>query len=143
MTEFEIERKISQYRNYIDSNNQEIKKLRDKLDELTYTKGKLNDSQNKLYEYRSAQKQIYQRMRNNHPNNRFAAAFSAGMLGCLDGPQSANAHENIETSIQKVKKEMCSIEAEIRDLNSENRRYRNRISDLEYELQQLELRSEE
>jgi hypothetical protein len=99
MTEFEIERKISQYRNYIDSNNQEIKKLRDKLDELTYTKGKLNDSQNKLYEYRSAQKQIYQRMRNDHPNNRFATTFSVGMLGCLDGPQSANAHGNIETSI--------------------------------------------
>jgi septal ring factor EnvC (AmiA/AmiB activator) len=82
-------------------------------------------------------------MRNNHQNNRFATAFSSGMLSCLDGSQSANAHENIETSIQKAKEKMCSIEAEIRDLKSENRRYRNRISDLEYELQQLELRSEE
>lgn len=110
MTEFEIERKITRYKNYIDSNNREIKKLHNQLDELSYTKGKLNSSQNKFCDYLTAQKQTYQRMRNNLQNNRFAVDFSVGMLGCLGGTQANKAHENISTSIQRVKNKINSIQ---------------------------------
>ncbi len=137
MRETEIERTVTRLRNTIDSNNREIKKLRNQLDELTYTKKKLNDSQNKLYDYHSTQKQTYQRMRSNYPNNRFAVKFSEGMLNCFNGSQSANAHENIAVSIQKVARKTSETESRIQELNSENRRCRNRISDLEYELEQM------
>ena len=109
MTKYEIEHKITRYKNYIDSNNYEIKKLHNQLDELSYTRDKLNSSQNKFSDYLTAQRQTYQRMQNNYQNNRFAANFSAGMLGCLDGTQASRAHENISTSIQKVKNKINNI----------------------------------
>lgn len=137
MTKYEIEHKITRYKNYIDSNNYEIKKLHNQLDELSYTRDKLNSSQNRFSDYLTAQRQTYQRMQNNYHNNRFAANFSAGMLGCLGGTQASRAHENISASIQKVKNKINNIENKVRELNSENRRYQNIIEDLKYDLRRL------
>ena len=137
MTKIQIQHKISAYNNYISSNEKDIRKLDNQLEEFSHIKGKLNDSQNKLYDYRTAQKKQYQTMRNNLTNNRFAVRFSEGMLGCLDGAESTKAHNNISASIQTVTSKINRVDNSIQELKNENRKYRNIISELQDELRQL------
>lgn len=137
MTRGEIDRQITRYRRYIDSNNCEIQKLRRQLDELSNTQGKLNGSQSRFSDYLSAQRGVFGRMNSNYRDNRFAVNFSQGMLGCLGGREAAGAHENISAAIQRVKSKSNAIDSRIQELNRENRKYWIRIDDLEYERRHL------
>lgn len=138
-----MRREISRLEAEINRNNEEIRKLEDRNDELKKIKGKFDETGEKLHDYQSRRRTTYEDLRYTLRNTKFAVQNADAMLEYIDGSYSKKAGEGVFLCIKKVEETIKKNEDKIEELKRRNGQLRNRISDLHDEIRREEERERE
>ena len=116
-----INNQIRLLENEIFSNNEEIRKLKKRINELKSIKGNLKSSDNKFSNYIDSKRYRFKGLRNTLFNTKFVVQCSEDMLEFINGRAAKNAINDFGEAIKEVDKVIYKKETKIDELESRNR----------------------
>lgn len=116
-----INNQIRLLENEMISNNEEIRKLKKRINELKSIKGNLKRSDNKFSNYINSKRYRFKRLRNTLFNTKFVVQCSEDMLEFINGRAVKNAINDFSEAIREVDRVIYRKESYIDELESRNR----------------------